>query len=784
MENGSAMKSTVSVVLLTGLLAAAAGAGSELLSARWPASWIAPPGAAPFDYGVYHFRRTFELKAKPERFVIHVSADQRYRLFVNGRRAAWGPARGDLYHWRYETLDIAPLLTAGQNLLAAVVWNFGVHAPVAQITHQTGFLVQGDTPAERVVDTGAQPWKCLANPAYSPLPFTTANMRGYYVVGPGDRVNGAAYPWGWQQLAFDDSAWHAARVVSAAAPRDSRDSPSRWMLVPRSIPMMEEKPESQPGVRRAAGVAEAAFPMRIPANTKAEVLFDQGYLTTGYPEITLSAGKGAQVRLAYAESLFLPGRKGKGNRGEIEGKEFHGNYDEFLPDGGAGRVFEPLWWRTWRYLQLTVETADEPLTIDYLRARFAGYPFERKARFEADSEEIARLLDVGWRTARLCAHESYMDCPYYEQLQYAGDTRIQALVSLYMSGDGRLMRNAIEQLDSSRTAEGATYSRAPSQLQQYIPPFSLWWIGMLHDYWMYQDDAPFVRSMLPGARAVLSFFAARQKPNASLGRLPWWNYVDWVEQWKNGVPPSDEDGSSAPLDLQLMLAYQWAAGMEESLGSKALAGEYRAAAKTLAASVRALYYDGERRMFADTPSKKSFSQHSNTLAVLAGLEAPPDLMARVLDDKSLAQCSIYFRYYLHAAARKAGLGGHYLEWLGQWRDMLGRGLTTWAEKADPTRSDCHAWGASPNIEVFRTILGIDSAAPGFRRVRIEPHLGKLTRVSGSIPHPRGEVTASFERKGEGLAGEVRLPAGVSGEFVSGKHRLPLKPGLNSVAAPR
>ena len=220
------MKSTASVVLLSGLLAAtAAGVNSELLSARWPASWIAPPGAAPFDYGVYHFRRAFELKTKPERFVIHVSADQRYQLFVNGRRAAWGPARGDLYHWRYETLDIAPLLTAGQNVLAAVVWNFGIHAPVAQITHQTGFLVQGDTPGERVVDTGAQAWKCLVNPAYSPLPFTTANMRGYYVVGPGDRVNGAAYPWGWQQLSFDDSAWPAARTVSAAAPPETIPDP-------------------------------------------------------------------------------------------------------------------------------------------------------------------------------------------------------------------------------------------------------------------------------------------------------------------------------------------------------------------------------------------------------------------------------------------------------------------------------------------------------------------------------------------------------------------------------
>ena len=777
----------LAAVMILSLPLAGAGAPAvnpELLTGRWTASWIAPPAAAPHDYGVYHFRRVFVLPAKPEKFVVHVSADQRYQLFVNGRRVAWGPARGDLYHWRFETLDLAPHLNAGRNVAAAVVWNFGEHAPVAQITNRTAFLMQGDSAAERVVDTGAQPWKCLTDPAYSPIPFTTAGMRGYYVVGPGDRVDGAVYPWGWEQPSFDDSSWTAARVLTPASPRDSRDAPSRWMLVPRSIPMMEEKPEAQPAVRKAQGITASGFPLRVPAGAKVEVLLDQRYLTTGYPELTVTGGKDSRIRLAYAETLFEPGRKGKGNRDAIEGKEFFGNYDDFLPDGGSRRVFEPLWWRTWRYLQLSVETRSEPVTIEYLRGRCTGYPFERKARFETDSEEIGRILDVGWRTARLCAHETYMDCPYYEQLQYAGDTRIQALVSLYMSGDGRLMRNAIEQLDSSRTAEGATYSRAPSQLQQYIPPFSLWWIGMVHDYWMYQDDAPFVRRMLPGVRAVLSFFAGRQKANGSLGRLPWWNYVDWVGEWKNGVPPSDGDGSAASIDLQLLLAQQWAAAMEESLGSKALAGEYRASAKALAAAIRSLYYDSSRRLYADTPSKKSFSQHANSLAVLAGLEAPPDLMDRVLTDASLTQCSIYFRYYLHAAARKAGLGDRYLDLLGQWRDMLARGLTTWAEKADPTRSDCHAWGASPNIEVFRTLLGVDSAAPGFRRVLVQPHLGKLERAAGTIPHPAGEITVRFERKGNGLTGEIRLPEKIYGDFVHGKQRLALKPGFNKVTTGR
>ena len=227
------------------------------------------------------------------------------------------------------------------------------------------------------------------------------------------------------------------------------------------------------------------------------------------------------------------------------------------------------------------------------------------------------MLDVGWRTARLCAHETYMDCPYYEQLQYAGDTRIQALVSLYNAGDARLVKNAIAQIDESRTAEGATMSRAPTRQQQYIPPFSLWWIGMVHDYWRYEDDAEFVREMLPGVRAVLGFFARYQKPNGSLRPMPWWNFVDWA--WtKRGIPPTVDDGSSAVIDLQLLLALDWAADLEEALGSKR-ARRNIAHPRRQRTTIRKMYWDSSmatvRRYARATMTE--FSQHANALAVLA-----------------------------------------------------------------------------------------------------------------------------------------------------------------------
>jgi hypothetical protein len=764
----------------------------DLLRRPWSASWVAVPGTAPFDHGVYHFRRTFDLPAVPATFVVHVTADNRYQLFVNGTRVAWGPARGDLNHWRFETVDLAPHLVPGRNVLAAVVWNGGEDAPEAQVTNRTAFLLHGDTAAERLVDTGPL-WTCTHNRAYSPRPYTHAQMRGYFVAGSAEAVDGASYPWGWEQPSFAETGWvpSATHPRWSGAPRDSLDAPNRWLLVPRTIPPMEETPERLAAVRQVSGVqVPDAFPREpapftVPAHSRARLLLDQAHLTTAYPELVVSGGAGAVVRLGYAESLFVDPVKGnaKGHRHEVEGKTFVGYHDVFTSDGGPRRLYRPLWWRTYRYVELEVETANEPITVEDVRGVYTGYPFRMKARLDAGSDRLARILAVGWRTARLCAHETYMDCPYYEQLQYAGDTRIQCLVSYFNAGDGRLARNAIAQLDDSRTAEGATMSRAPTRQQQYIPPFSLWWIGMLHDYWRYQDDPGFVGERLGGVRAVLGFFARHQRPDGSLGPLPWWNFVDWAWQ-PRGVPPAGEDGSSAPLDLQLLLALDWAADLEEALGSPARAAESRRLSAALRASVERRYWDAARGMFADTPARTDFSQHSNALAVLARViegAAARALVQRVLADGSLTPCTFYFRHYLHAAVSRVGEGDRYLDLLGDWDAMLAHGLTTWAEQPEPTRSDCHAWSASPNVELFRTVLGIDSAAPGFGRVAIRPHPGALTRVSGAIPHPRGEVAVSLVREGDGLRADVRLPSGVEGEFAWRGVTRPLSPGRNTVA---
>ena len=110
----------------------------------------------------------------------------------------------------------------------------------------------------------------------------------------------------------------------------------------------------------------------------AELGLNRDALTTGYPELVVSGGRGANITLTYAEALCKG--KEKGNRNETEGKEIRGAKDRFLPDGGQHHLFRPLWWRTFCYLQLEAETGPEPLTLEDLRSRFTAYPFRAQGQ--------------------------------------------------------------------------------------------------------------------------------------------------------------------------------------------------------------------------------------------------------------------------------------------------------------------------------------------------------------------------------------------------------------------
>jgi alpha-L-rhamnosidase len=771
--------------------------------AKWTASWISHPTAPLREPLVLHFRRSLQLAAKPDRYIVHVSADNRFILYVNGHRVGDGPARGDLSHWRYETFDLSQYLVQGSNFVTATVWNYGIYAPVAQITDRIAFLLQADGVTEADIST-PKDWMVEVEPGQRPVPRKAGGSNEYMANGPGEELDAAKFDWAWNDPNAAGEAWVAAASpmreniypTAARAGLFGQQVDNYWQLVPDELPHMEYTPTDAGKVVRSDAPGVTAFPsapVEIAANQHVHILFDRKTLTTGYPQLTVSGGEGASIQLTYAEALY-DDKHHKGDRDEVGTRQADGFHDTFVPDGRAHRTFEPLWWRTWRYLDLDIQTGSSPLTLESLTANFTAYPFEERASFEGKTGEtsdadLAKIWETSWRTARLDAHETYMDTPYWEQLQYVGDTRVQALISYTVAGDDRLAKQALKAFDESRIPEGLTQSRYPTSQPQMIPPFSLLWVGMLHDYWIYRPDTAVVKEHLPGTRTVLDWFARYEQPDGLLKKLPWWSFVDWVVGGE--LPNYDSNEESCTTTLQYLGALGEAAEMEKALGDAERGAHYSTRAEHVRSGIREKCWDAKRGLMADNPGLKNFSQQTNVLAVLFDV-VPKEQQQAVLKQvmsiepgthpDGVLSCSYYFRFYLARALDHAGMGNDYLASLKPWRELLPMHFSTWPEIPGDTRSDSHAWSAHPAYDLLTLVAGIEPSAPGFASVRVAPHLGELTNVSSHYPHPLGMIAVQLQRSGDAISGSVTLPQGLSGTFVWRGQSQALHPGPNPIKA--
>ncbi|MEY4954917.1 MAG: hypothetical protein RI981_1002, partial [Bacteroidota bacterium] len=351
------MKTLLLFLLLAGPLAYAQNLKPELWHKPWKASWITYSENANSiyslqglkDYGVFKFQKRVSLPEKPAKCLIHVSGDNRYKLYVNGTWVSAGPARGDLYFWNFETLDIAPYLKAGENTVEALVWNEGRGKPEAQISFATGFILQADEEAHAALNTNMS-WSVARNLGVSPL---QPRVPGYYVAGQGELQE---YAKSWTPFI---SAKSLGPGLTKGAAIDSRG----WMLYPSGIPAMELTEQRFASIRKGEGDLIHGKSLVVPANSSVDLWIDQGVLTNAYPQLTFSGGKDAKIGLTYAEGLYekkplnttTKNGNHKGNRNEIDNKYWLGRKDSLIADGAAN-TFETMTYRTFRYVRLTVKT--------------------------------------------------------------------------------------------------------------------------------------------------------------------------------------------------------------------------------------------------------------------------------------------------------------------------------------------------------------------------------------------------------------------------------------------
>ncbi len=467
--------------------------------------------------------------------------------------------------------------------------------------------------------------------------------------------------------------------------------------------------------------------LTLPARHHVTVLIDTDDYLCGFPVLEFSGGDGTLVRCEWAESLFdreepkfdnTPGPKG--DRSAVAGKLFFGFGDTWKLGGPGRRWVSTPWWRSGRYLLVSVKVGAKPVTLHTLAVERTGFPLAPSAILTTSDPTLSPIIELSERGLRSCMHDVFVDCPYYEQMMYVADTRIQMLLAYVFAGDDRLPRRGMELFDLSRGRSGYPTMRHPSIERQESATIALIWPWMLHDFALWRDDVAWLRQRLPGLRALMEALETETDAEGLLVKPPGWLFMDWVPGWFAGWGPGQREGRcSGLLNLQYLITLQRAAELEAWIGEPAMAQHWTTRAQTLTESIVRHFWDETRGLWADEESHATFSQHAQALAVIGGLRVPD--VARWADAKAngLAAATIYFQHYLFEALGRAGRGDLVLERLEMWRGLVKQGFKTPVESPEPARSDCHAWGAHPVFHLHATIAGIRPAAPGFKQAR--PH---------------------------------------------------------------
>lgn len=638
-----------------------------------------------------------ELETVPEICEIEITGKSQFKLFVNGESILFGPCRSAKEISYFDTLDIAPWLKIGENRIAVQVFSYPENP-----SHENGEngpnYCFGDSDGPAISVSGKLGNLALDEPANWRAWLDKGqkfNNYQIFLLGSNESVDGAlalANPF----LCPDwDESVTLPVVITQPVPYDPFGARQGKIFQPRPIKLLYRK----------AKTFDSWQTRTFAPDTKESFVLDAGELTTAYFRIGIQGGSGAKIQIMYAESYFQKDENGmpyKGVRDDTTGF-IDGIYDEYKVGGDT--VYEPFLFRTFRFVQISVETDAEPLTILPQPYIETAYPLENSKKPLFSDPKKEKLYDVAFRTLQLCAHDTYEDCPYYEQLMYACDSRLEMLFTYAATDDLSLPRHAIRLFGDSMQNNGLTQARFPSREEQTIPAFALYFIMMLEDYVIHSGDTEFVRPYISTAERIVDTFLAKRTESGMLAPQGYWDYFDWTVDWSKRyfacTPSAALDGESALQNLFFVYAVRSLCRLLPMFHRSDLAAAYSAECEKILQLVEERCWDKEKGLYREGVFTEEYSQHTQIYAVLTGLadsERAKSLMEQVLTDDSLVQCSFMQRYYLFRALEKAGMYDRTESLWQTWQDFVDLHCTTFPETPYSPRSDCHGWSALPLAE--------------------------------------------------------------------------------------
>jgi lysophospholipase L1-like esterase len=685
----------------------------------WQASWIwLDAERSPV---VAMFRKEVTLAETPARVAAWLTADMKYRLYVNGRLVSRGPvdmgrdyAGGDTHRWFYDFRDLTPFFQKGTNVIAAEVfrqWPIGFTVSRGS----PGLLFEADVTLpgqEKVTIKSDATWRAM--PA-AQFPDPTIYDAG-------------KEPSGWRSTGFDDAVWPTCREVKDV-----------WQpLVPSEIPSLME---ARYPVQRLEGLPSKV----ISRDGSFKVVFDR--VLSAYPTVKVKGGNGAQmtIRAQHSATVIL---------------------------GGGEQCFEfPFMTEIAPAFTVEVKNLTSPLEILDAGANFTSQPVEYRGTFECSDPKLNRIWKVSRWAVQVCLQTHHLDSPnHQEPISDPGDYVIESMVNYYAFAQPWLARQDVRKF---------AWLLADEHYRNFHTSYSIAWLQMLMDYYDYTGDPSLVQEMTPYVQELLDTFTSWRGTNGLISEAPNYMFMDWVDIGGFGChhPP-------AVIGQGYLTAFYYH-GLEMAARAAAMAGDSARVEKygrlrtelvaafnrELWVSEKGLYRDGKPFQSSVKPSQwlpadkdiETFSPHVNLLAALCDL-APRERQAAIIERVLALQplnTQPWFMHWVFSAIDHAGLFDKF--GMGQMRRWQVVPETQSFREMWNEGDLSHGWCSTPLVQMSSRVLGVTPAAPGYKRANIRPTLCDLAWARGSVPTPHGDVTVSWALGEERLTLGVTIPAEMDAE---------------------
>ncbi|MCR5522648.1 MAG: alpha-L-rhamnosidase N-terminal domain-containing protein [Clostridia bacterium] len=653
------------------------------------------------------FRKTVDFSEIPETMTAFISADSRYWLYINGENAVFegsakrGPSPDDSY---YDTIDIAPYLKPGENIICALVWYWGRDTSFSSTdSGKAGFIFE----AEDIVSDSS--WKVCRNAAF--LNKEGVFKSNYRLPELNIYYDARKEIGDWLSADFDDSAWQSASEngTGGSAP---------WgRLYPRGIPLFKDfglkDYENSEKYKGLTVLSHRLITLDIPYNAQC----------TPYLKIVADSGK--KIRI-LTENTW---------RGSVS--------DTYITKNGK-QEFEAPGWFNGEHITYEIPAGVKILELKY---RETGYNTEFSGLFECNDERLNTLWQKSLRTLYVTMRDNYMDCPDRERAQWWGDVTNEMAMSMYsLDSDSYLLyqKGVASMLGHIDSSTNILQTVVPTTNSFYeLPVQQLAGICGFKTYYLYTGDTEFLKSVYDAAVNYINLWTIGSN-NLVIHREGSWDWIDW----------GNFADTAAVENAWYYYALSCVKYMADVLGKNSSDIEERMS--KIKTGYSALWTGkGYKSKDVINPDDRA-----NALAVISGLaeENKYEAIASVLNKTENASPYMEF-YVLEALCRMERYDEAKSRMLKRYNRMIEENYSTLWEGWTKLRGTMnHAWSGGPLVIMSKYFAGIRPVKPGYEEFIIKPRLTGTDTVKCVVPSVKGYIRVTEKKSENSFVLDAELPA--------------------------